>query len=112
MFDDPEATKNPLSGDKSYSTSSHTRALNLIWPDGKMHFVSYPYLLRGTYDPEENEITLICTDCKVIIKGIKLQKLYLDIMGHFVDKIVCIEERYTGILEQDQFTVTDIQILN
>ncbi|MBB3969299.1 hypothetical protein [Mucilaginibacter phyllosphaerae] len=104
------ASDNNTSGNDLYDTPGHVRNLCFVWPDGRMKFLNYAYLISGDYTPDHNTLTLIYTTHLVIIKGSKLLPLYNLLLTHSPRKIICTDERYKLSLNEHQTIIECIEI--
>jgi hypothetical protein len=79
-----------------YDAPGHARNLCLVWPDGKRKFLSYAYLVGGTFNPgeETQEIVLDFSAYKVTLKGYGLKELFTALLDHLPKTVVQEEERY------------------
>jgi len=93
-----------------YESAGHSRNLGLRWTDNRQMFLNYSYLISVEYLPHENMITLAFTTHSVALTGIRLQKLYEELMDHLPRIISCTEARYNSLLTADQFAVNEIRI--
>jgi hypothetical protein len=105
-----DVTGNNANSNDLYETPGHVRNLCFVWPNGRMDFFNYAYLITGEFDNEEQTIKLTYTTHIVILKGIELIKLFEMINHHQVKKIVSIDERYKTINEQGDWMVYSIEI--
>jgi len=96
---------------EAYASHGHVRNLCIIWPDGKMKFLNYAYLISGEYLPEESTITLIFTTDTVVMQGIGLHQLFNELTNHLPKQIKCNETRYQAISENEQYSISEVQIL-
>ncbi|MBE7172477.1 MAG: hypothetical protein INR73_17965 [Williamsia sp.] len=113
---DPTHREKPLQdGGKAYEQfypeESHARNICFVWQSGKRLFLNYSYLISGEYLPEERTLTLAFTTQTFILKGVNLENLFYEVMNHAVRQIVCADERYNLVGEDEKFVVNDIQIV-
>jgi hypothetical protein len=108
-----DPTQNSVSSNDSekFSSPGHVRNLCFVWPDGKMMFLNYAYLVSGTYLPEDGIITLVFTSDTVIIKGSGLQNLYSDLFSHITRQIICINPRYIQTASINETIVNEILVI-
>ena len=88
-----DETLRPSDNDYFDSTAA-VRNLCLVWPDNRMKFYNYAYLVSGDYVPDESSILLTFTTDKVVIKGTMLVTLFEALLAHLPRKLVCAGERY------------------
>jgi len=81
-----------------YDAPSPARHLCLVWPDGKRQFLSYAYLVGGTFDPGEemNMITLDFSTYKVTLQGYGLETFFNQLLDQTLKQIVQSEVRYVN----------------
>lgn len=91
--------------------NSYVRNLCFVWPNGRKKFFSYSYLITGEYDPEKSTITLTFTSDTVIMKGLRLDALFSELLSLSPKKIVCADERYNSLVEDDWYLVNEIEII-
>lgn len=84
---------------ENYDTPGNVRNLCFVWPDGRMKFMNYAYLISGEYSPASSDIILIFTSNIITIKGLHLEKIFSEITTHLLKTVYCINERYTSISE-------------
>jgi len=112
---DPTQREKPLQdGGKAYevfySEESNARNISFVWQDGRRVFLNYSYLVSGEYSPEENRLTLTFTTQVLIFKGVNLENLFYEVMNHSVRQVICVDERYNVIGENEKFVVNDILV--
>lgn len=93
-----------------YLHHGNTRNLAFVWPDGRMEFFNYSYLVRCAYDPAEGSIVLEFTSHTVALKGYRLEILAVDLMAQLPRIVRCIDSRYIDTLENDAAVVSKIII--
>ncbi len=96
--------------DKNYFAPSSTRNVCFVQTDGKMLFLNYGYLISGEYLPNESLITLYFTSHTIILKGAKLESLYQDFFNHVPRLVICLDERYEEISENNTYTIHKIEV--
>lgn len=104
---------NPASTEKEaqeekYKTASYVRNVCFIWPNGYRVFLNYSYLIAGEFLPEENKIVLSFTTHILTLTGIRLERLYTQLMHHIPMHIDCTDERYNAASNPDAAIVNDI----
>lgn len=95
-----------------YDTPGYVRNLCFVWPNGRVEFFNYAYLIKGEFDNDHQTIKLTYTTHIVILKGSELSRLFELITQHQVKNIVCVEERYKTIIDKDDWAVYHIEISN
>ncbi|HVW96124.1 MAG TPA: hypothetical protein VHA56_09170 [Mucilaginibacter sp.] len=101
-----ETTKN-----ENFATPGHVRNLCFVWPDGRMKFFNYAYLVSGEYSLDESSIILIFTTETIFIKGFALNKLFQDLLNHVAKQIVCDSKRYSAIHNDEGFAIYEITVV-
>ncbi len=103
---------NTVSDDNShaYSTAGNIRNLAFVWPDGKMQFLNYSYLVSCVYDPKEECILMEFTTHSVELKGYKLNILVHELMASIPRLIFCTNDRYRAIEDGDKPVVNSINV--
>jgi len=96
--------------DADYPSGSNTRNVCFVWPEGKRIFLNYGYLISGEYHPQDNQIILSFTSHTLKLKGIRLEPLFYDLMGHVPKQILCKDARYNAVEENS--CVNEITILS
>lgn len=91
-----------------YPASSYTRNLGFAWPDGRMLFLNYSYLVSCEHLAAGTEITLAFTTHTVTIKGSNLKNLFNELMAHLPKFIVGTEARYNATKEKDAPIINEI----
>ena len=110
---DPTGKETPVTPeDLRYPDSGHGRTLCFIWPDGRLEFLNYAYLIGGKYDPTQNLIILSFTTHTVEVKGQNLHDLIIRIKDNCVRAIVCQDARYNELSESPSYIVNSISITN
>lgn len=107
---DPTKPKNGANAmDTFYDAPDSVRHLCLVWPDGKQQFLSYAYLVGGTFTPGEelNEITLNFSAYLVSLKGYCLESLFVALLDHLPKQVTQIQQRYAAT---ETSAVTDILV--
>lgn len=94
-----------------YPSIGHTRNLGFVWLDGQRLFLNYSYLVSGEYKPKESIITLSFTSHEVTLKGVLMEGLFDELMGHIPRLIICQDARYNSILEKGQTAVNEIKVI-
>lgn len=72
--------------------------------------MNYSDLIAGEYLPEAHTINLTFISQIFVLKGIRLEGLFYDIMNQISKQIACMDARYNLIEESDRYVVNDIQI--
>lgn len=108
----PETTGDSAAAikDNLYSEAGHIRNLCFVWPDGRMQFLNYSFLVSGEYIQDENAIILEFTTHKVTIKGYNLNHLYSLIISQTIKNIVCTITRYDVLNDTSFYLVNNITV--
>jgi hypothetical protein len=93
-----------------YPVPSHARNLCLAWSDGSRLFLNYSYLVTGQFLPDEGSIILTFTTHKIVIKGLRLETLFMELMDQLPRVISCSEERYAALADQDAVLIQGIAV--
>lgn len=93
-----------------YESEGHTRHVCFVRLDGSRVFLNYAYLVSGAYVPDANTIVLAFTTHSVTLKGIHLEPLYYQLMKQANKQIVCTDERYNDVQEDNASIVNHIEI--
>ena len=96
--------------DDKYPASGYARNLIFRWPDGRMKFLNYSYLISCEYLPQDSTITITFTSDTVDLKGELLEDLFLELAMHIPKLIQCKEERYNVLDEGKQTIINEIKI--
>ena len=80
-----------------YDTPGNVRNLCFVWPDGRMKFLNYAYLISANFNPIEGEIMIIFSSSKIILKGHSLVTLFKLLITFQVKLITCVDCRYQNI---------------
>lgn len=94
--------------DNNYSTLGSVRNPCFIWPDGRMKFLNYAYLISVEYLPNDGTITMTYTTDTIIISGTGLQELYVKLFSHVPMKIECVATRYEALGSLGGILINDI----
>lgn len=95
---------------KTYGTEGHVRNICFEWPDGKMKFLNYAYLVSGEYNPDESKITLTFTSEIVIVSGNNLGALFVDLINHIPKLLSYSDDRYSGLKDGQDVVIKEITI--
>lgn len=104
---DPSEKKDRDNSDQSPS-GSNIRNLAFVWPDGKMQFFNYSYIITCILNDKNIEIEFSSHNVK--ISGQKLNQLFNMIMNQSIRVITIYEERYGELYESEKFHVQDVEI--
>ena len=109
---DPTGKKdNILSKDESYTSIGTSRRLTFGLSDGKYKSCNYAFLDDIDYSPDDGTITLTYTKKKVVLKGEKLEALFIALNADLPRIIVCKDERYKDIdSDKQEYSVSDITV--
>lgn len=94
---DPTGENSDALQNQNFETPGHVRNLCFVWPDGRMKFMNYAYLISVELFPDESSIVMIYTSNKVTIKGIKLHELFVQLFSHLPKGIEIVATRYTKL---------------
>lgn len=94
------AEKGSESDPDQYPSGGNVRNLAFFWPDGKMQFFNYSYLITCTYTPEQGNILLEFSTHQVELKGQKLEQIFNEIMVQSIKVIRCGDKRYQANTDQ------------
>lgn len=106
---EPETETGPRDGDLYYPSYGNVRHICFCWPDSRMLFLNYAYMVSGEYIGEENKIVLLFTTHGVTLAGINLLPVFNKIMGQQVRLLQCVDSRYNAI-EPDKAVVNSIDV--
>lgn len=81
-----------------FDTPSNVRNLCFEWPDGRMKFINYAYLISGELN-SDNEIDLTFSTEKLKIVGKNLSLLFNQLTLHQIKLIKISESRYEFLSE-------------
>ncbi|WP_345948864.1 hypothetical protein ABDD95_18630 [Mucilaginibacter sp. PAMB04274] len=90
-----------------YKVQSSVRNVCFVWPDGRMKFLNYAYLVSSDYLPENGLVRLTFTSATIELKGVKLQTLFDKLLFHLPIRIISQDERYNQ-LSGDAYCVNEI----
>lgn len=93
---------------EAYGEQSHVRNLCFVWTDGKKLFLNYAYLVSAAYEPDA--ITLAFTTHTLTLTGLRLEKLFDELMDHLPRIIICTDDRYAVIAGDSAPVVKDITV--
>lgn len=97
-------------GGERYGEAGHMRFLCFVWPDGRRVFLSYSYLISAEYLPDEGNIKLSFTTHVALLKGVRLERLFFDLMQQIVRQITCTEDRYNMVQDEENPIVNVIDL--
>jgi hypothetical protein len=107
---DPTAVPGKEGNPDYYSSTGNTRNLAFIWPDGKMQFFNYSYLITCSFDKDKGSLQMEFSSHYIEIKGQYLEQLFLELLGQ-VNKIIRIaDKRYTVLDEKDKSVISEVNI--
>jgi hypothetical protein len=92
-----------------HKSESYARNVCFVHLNGKMLFLNYGYLVSADYDPEDNSITLNFTSHTIILRGSKLDSMYLEFFHHIPKVVSCLEERYNQT-ENERPVINNIEV--
>lgn len=94
-----------------YITPGHTRNLAFVWPDGKIEFLNYSYLVHCKYDPVTNKLNLLFTTHLVEISGQRLESLAYNLLAHIPRIIRCTDKRYNAAKGEEEPIINSISVV-
>ena len=106
----PVSNEQAESENDSYFSHSNVRTIQFQWPDGRKLFLNYSYLVSGEYDPKQHTITLVFTSTNIVLKGVKLNLLFEELVIQKVRQVVCIDPRYAQVQNEGQAVVNEIVV--
>src|SRR5690606_19767352 len=80
-----------------YPSCGNGRNLAFVWPDGKMQFFNYSYIVTSSYSPHDGTIVLEFSTHRVEVKGHKLEQLFYELMTQAIKVIRCLDSRYEAL---------------
>jgi hypothetical protein len=94
-----------------YDKPGNNRNIRFAWPDGRMKFYSYAYLVSCEVDVKEdiNSIAIEFTSDMVTLKGYKLRDLFLALFNQMPCVITQVDPRYVSSVE-DVYIVIEILV--
>ncbi|MCR8561043.1 hypothetical protein KXD93_25525 [Mucilaginibacter sp. BJC16-A38] len=95
---------------ESFSNPGNVRNLCFVWPDGRMKFLNYAYLISAEYRPNDGTIVMVYTTDTVMMVGSGLRELFLKFLSHLPMKVECADPRYNLTDEHDSCIINDINI--
>lgn len=109
--DETEQTDDPATNE-IYHPTGHARNLCLVWPDGKRAFFNYAYLVSADFAPDgdTNLIRLGFSSQNVLLKGYRLENLFMLLLDHMPRIITAIDPRYIQADTELESIVTSIEI--
>ena len=90
-----------------FQKTSNVRNIIFQWENGRQFFVNYNYMISCEIDPENTILTLSFTNCSVILKGTKLDRLF-EFLSTQQIRVIKETTRYAQISE-DEFLVESIE---
>lgn len=105
-----EPTTMTGSSNALYSEAGYARNICFVSKDGKRLFLNYSYLINCAYDGPANTILLSFTSHTITLKGISLEVIFYQLMHQQLKQIVCENERYNTITNEDRSVVNEIII--
>ena len=105
-----DPSKNESEQTASFDSPGHVRNLCFVWPDGKMKFLNYAYLVSGEYNNVDETIELIFTSDKVKITGTNLSILFDQLYTHSIKRISYLDSRYASLDETSKFAIENIEV--
>ena len=112
-FDENKDSLNETSDHQAvdkYTYPSTTRNLAFQWPDGRVKFYNYSYLVSCDYKPDDGKITLEFSSEIVELAGTRLATLADLLLDHTPRIIAATDKRYETLDDTDQWIVTTITV--
>lgn len=106
----PTGNQGQLENPDYYSSGGNGRNLGFVWPDGRMQFFNYSYLVTCSLDPDGGSISLEFSTHHIELKGQRLAPLFEELMVQANRFIRCVDKRYQQLSENDLPTVHEITI--
>lgn len=110
--DNNPAQKEGAGDPDQYPSGGNVRNLAFVWPDGKMQFFNYSYLITCTLDNEAGSILMEFSTHQVELKGQRLESLYNDLMMQSCKVIRCSDKRYSELEENNKPVIQEIDVTN
>lgn len=104
------STDETQSGD-NYPSGGNVRNLGFAWTDGRRSFLNYAYLVSAEFSPNGHSILLEFTSHAVTLKGIRLHRLFDDLMAQLTKWIICQDERYNPVEDTEAPVVNEIVLV-
>jgi len=95
-----------------YPSGGHVRNVAFVWPDGRMQFFNYSYMLTCTYDKDGGSIKIEFSTHHVELKGQKLEALFYELMTQTNKIIRCHDRRYQQLDDGNKPIVREINMKN
>jgi len=112
FFDEPNAALGNEGNRNHHATPANARNVCFCWPDGRMKFINYAYLISGEYVPESGTIVLRFSTELVELNGSHLLPLFNELMQHLPKLVKCSDARYNATLQESETVINDIIITN
>lgn len=97
---------------KTFESISQVRNIDFVWSNGDREFFNYAYLVSCRYSADESTLTLKFTTGTVILKGMRLILLHLDLRVNLPREIIAIESRYNSTVDDTDFIVNSIEVID
>lgn len=111
MGDSSEPKQEGESSIEYYSTPGHVRHLDFVQPNGEREFISYTLLTGGKINADKTAIELnFSSGQQIVIKGLRLFKLYQKLLIQLPKFVTAVDERYTKIPDANESLVHEILI--
>ncbi len=103
---------NPVDGihPDYYPAAGNIRNLAFAWPDGRMQFFNYSYLITCAFKKEDGSLLMEFSTHLVELKGQRLEALFHEIMAQANKLIHCTDKRYQELEESDKPVVHEINV--
>lgn len=109
---DPVSGDNPSQdGDAKYDRESYARNVCFVLSDKKQQAFNYSYLVSHEYSPDDGTIILHFTAHTVTLTGTNLQGLFDELLQQLPKFIICADERYNHLEENDKPVINKINIV-
>lgn len=96
---------------KTFESISQVRNIDFVWTNGDRLFLNYAYLVSCRYSIDESSLNIKFTSCTVILRGVRLSLLYLDLRVNLPLEIIAIEPRYNSTVDETDFIVNSIEVM-
>lgn len=105
-----QATPVPDVNATHYLVPGNVRPICFAWQDGERLILNYAYLVSVHFLPDDNCMTLSFTTHKMVLKGLRLDILFIGLMDQLPRIITCTDERYAALADQDDPVVTSMTV--
>lgn len=105
-----QAEQTSNESDLFYPSSGSVREVCFILPDGSMESFNYAYVVRRLCSVERDLIIIEFTTHTAIIKGVRLEILFFQLMQQLNKMISCTDGRYNQLYGAAEYVVNHITI--